>query len=871
MGITDPNGNETIAYYDASNRKVAVQDAAGNTTTLDYDENGNLIAQTDPTGKTVVTTYNENDQVQTIKDPKGYVTTRTYDDLGRLYELRDPLTHVTRTIYNAINEKKQVYEAYGTADQAMTSYAYDTNGNLSTITNARSVQFTFNYNDLNQLIKAYDNDGTYREAAYDANGNLVSERKRDGAVINRVYDDLNRLTSVTRDGQTLQTFAYDDLSRMTQAVDLNENRQTHTVAFEYDPLHRLLAEVQDGRRVEREFDPNGNLLRLHYPSGKVVERDYNALNRPISISDNGGGIASLGWDVNNRLSQISPATTNQIGGTITYDERGLETTRQYKTNTDVTLYSMTTLYDANGNIQRETIQGRTSLVKDYTVDNLERLVQEQRDSVVAAVWGYDAVGNWLSTTQNATSETRVANSDNEYTSITGMSPQHDANGNLTSDGTKQYVYDWANRLVEVREGGNQVGRYTYDGLNRRVTKYVNQSSLLTTYVYDGSQIIEELESATLARSYVYGDYLDDPLMVEDAQGTPYFYLKDRQYSVIAIVNAAGQVVERYEYGAFGLMKIYNADGQEITESQVGNIYRYTGRQWDKESGLWYYRNRMYSPTLGRFLQRDPAGYVDGANLYAYVKNNPQVYLDPEGLMARDAYTSVKSSVIDWYNTNFTPIDYPGSSGQPYLPKMNYLSSEAPLVNRALQNGVLAPIYNLAIDAWNTLWHVQSGKASDLEMISAGAMLIPGSRPASIALEYATSKGVSLLGNFGTYVDDLFRSNLDDLASTGGLKLLPAPRDYNQWAGEIRSVVAETDMTMYRVWGDESKQIGGWLTPTKPSSAISAIRDLSLPPGNSAAYVSEVLVPAGTRYQFGNAASAFGQPGGATHVGERGRC
>ena len=104
------------------------------------------------------------------------------------------------------------------------------------------------------------------------------------------------------------------------------------------------------------------------------------------------------------------------------------------------------------------------------------------------------------------------------------------------------------------------------------------------------------------------------------------------------------------------MKIFDNNGNEISESSIGNPYGFTGRRFDKETGLWYYRNRMYSANLGRFMQRDPAGYVDGLNLYAYVKNNPLKYLDPLGLsvvkkeafnIAEEQYNSVPSSVISY--------------------------------------------------------------------------------------------------------------------------------------------------------------------------------------------------------------------------------
>lgn len=103
------------------------------------------------------------------------------------------------------------------------------------------------------------------------------------------------------------------------------------------------------------------------------------------------------------------------------------------------------------------------------------------------------------------------------------------------------------------------------------------------------------------------------------------------------------------------------------------------------------------------------------------------------------------------------------------------------------------------------------------------------------------------------------NNADDvlrLTTSGG---------YNPWKGEIRSVVAESDTLMWRVHGDEAGQLGGWLSPTRPNSSLQAMRDLALPPQNSAEFLSPVLVPKGTRYQIGTAAEAFGQPGGGTQI------
>jgi RHS repeat-associated protein len=123
----------------------------------------------------------------------------------------------------------------------------------------------------------------------------------------------------------------------------------------------------------------------------------------------------------------------------------------------------------------------------------------------------------------------------------------------------------------------------------------------------------------LAR-YLYGTWIDDVLVME-RNGATYFYHHNALGSVVGLTDQARNLVESYEYDPYG---------EVLSVSSVGNRYLFTGRRLDIETGNYYYRARYYDPEDGRFLQRDPLGFIDGMGLYSYVKNNPIKYIDPQG-------------------------------------------------------------------------------------------------------------------------------------------------------------------------------------------------------------------------------------------------
>jgi len=166
--------------------------------------------------------------------------------------------------------------------------------------------------------------------------------------------------------------------------------------------------------------------------------------------------------------------------------------------------------------------------------------------------------------------------------------------------------------------------YRYDPFGRRIEKDVDGE--ITRYVYDGPDILLEFDGTSgpdvLAAVYYHGDRTDQPLAVERG-GEPYFYHADHLGSIVAMSNENGDIVNVYEYDAYGQ--------RLVADEEVANPYSYTGREFDAESDLYFYRARYYDPAIGRFLAEDPVGFEAGPNLYSYVGNNPLVFTDPDGL------------------------------------------------------------------------------------------------------------------------------------------------------------------------------------------------------------------------------------------------
>jgi len=258
------------------------------------------------------------------------------------------------------------------------------------------------------------------------------------------------------------------------------------------------------------------------------------------------------------------------------------------------------------------VGNRTSLTdrrgpQAFGYDPLDRLTSASHPLLATPqAFAYDAVGN-------RTTNGSVTNAANQLTADSNFSYQYDGNGNLTrktllaTGNFTQFTYDPENRLIKVEDfaaGASTpaaTSTYRYDGLGRRIEKIGN--GVTRRYVYDGEDILLEYDGTnTLQARYTHGPGIDEPIAVTKS-GSTFFYHADGLGTVTDLTDSAGATAKSYSYDAYG-----NIVDQTGTLEQP---YTYTGREFDSETGLYYYRARYYDPRIGRFIQKDPIGMRGG--------------------------------------------------------------------------------------------------------------------------------------------------------------------------------------------------------------------------------------------------------------------
>jgi RHS repeat-associated protein len=658
----------TTYQYDSRNRWTSISDNCSNTRRSAYDSRNNLTNATDAKGDGAT-------GCSKVINGQGNSMRNAYDGLSRRLQSTQDLR--TGGVGSGAIDATNPFNPSG---QITASYTFDANGRLTTLTDSDGNKTQYAYDALDRRISETMADGAVSAYVYDADDDIVRVTDNNGTVSNNTYDAVDRLiqTAVTPAsgviGTTANAYQYDGLNRRTRLTDNNTSSDpssASTITFAYDSLSRVVEETQNSKAVDDAWFAQAQRTSLTYPNARKVNFTYDSLERIQTVKDNGassniGQYTYIGsqrvlqrqYQNGSQLTFLDNAGVTDIG----YD--GLRRTIQRRDlhSDNSLIIGFGHAYDREDDKAYEAKLHSTSNSQLYSFDSAYRLTGFQRGQLnstntgivspsLTEDWSLDALSNWRVDTVNGVPGNRTVNSVNEYTNIAGGPLTYDKNGNLTA-ANLGYQWDYQNRLRQVcslpagavtcaAPGAQLLAAYSYDALNRRTRKVITNSGALngvTKFYYDGWRTIEERDgSDTLTQQYVHGAGLDEPLVMDLAAGQRYFYHQDTQDSTFALSDATGTVVEGYQYDAYGQQTVFRGGfgGSTSATSGVGNPYMYTGQRLDPESGLFYYKNRYYSPVLGRFLSRDPLSYRAGMNLYEYVRSNPEKFADPFGLETRD--------------------------------------------------------------------------------------------------------------------------------------------------------------------------------------------------------------------------------------------
>ena len=634
LTITDPLNNKTTIAYFPTGLIQTITDAQNNVTTYGYDAHGNRTSAKDANNQTTTFAYDSGDRLKTITYPDSTTTTFAYDYRGRRTNVTDQNGKATSYTYDDADRLLTVTDAANN----VTTYGYDTENNLTSIKDANNNTTSFTYDAFGRVTKTTFPSGYIETYGYDAVGNLTSKTDRKNQLITYTYDQLNRLTQKSYPDTTAMNYTYDNDSRLTQVAD-----STGTYQFTFDNMGRLTYTTTSyafltGRNFTTSYayDAASNRTGFTDPENGATSYVYDTLNRLQTLTPpaafSGAGNFGFSYDALSRRTQMT--RPNGLKSVYAYDNLSrLQSVLHQSGST--TLDGAAYAVDNAGNRTSRTPQP-SGTASNYAYDVIYQLTGVTQGSTTTESYTYDPVGNRLSSLGVSPYSN---NTSNELTSIPGTTYTYDYNGNTSTkvvgSNTTTYAWDYENRMTSVTlPGSGGTVTFKYDPFGRRI--YKSSSSGTSVFAYDGDNLIEETNAAgAVVARYEQTQNIDEPLAMLRSSATSYYHA-DGLGSISSLSNAAGSIANTYTYDSFG--KLTASTGSLV------NPFRYTARESDTETGLYYYRARYYDPTTGRFIGEDPAIFEGGLNFYPYVDNNPANYFDPIGLQKRKSRKKPKPPI-----------------------------------------------------------------------------------------------------------------------------------------------------------------------------------------------------------------------------------
>lgn len=634
--VTDRQGHVTTYAYDANRHRIAATDPMGQTTKYSYYPSGKLHTLTDPNGNVTTWTRDLEGRVVAKTYADGHGDTLAYDNSSRLASVTDALGQTTTYGYDRADLLTGVQYPQAVNPTAAASYAYDPYypRMVGMIDGLGATRFSYVPAGQPGALERAAETGPFHSNdtvhyGYDALGRVI-QRTTDVAV-GYAYDPLGRLS---QQSNPLGTFRYSYLGDTDQLawrlLTTPAGRPGVALGVDYDSNTR-------DRQLRRltYLDAKGEhlgamLAYTHSPEHLLTSAFMLAPWMPASHG-HGEGDHDDGASYSGDASQADAPDAERADAADEHDDR------------DHDGWSLSE--GGRGDYQR------------YGYDAAYRLTNVRGDDHHASALDYDAADNLVKASGKLSSFSATANTLNQLATVNGQAWQYDADGNLLNDGTHQYAWDAAGRLITstvITTG--QVTTYRYDGLGRRlqITRQGGGASVADTrYLWCGSTICQTRNGSDA----VTADAFDQG----EVHGTAaLYYVRDQLGSVIAVTEAGGKVLGATRYGAYGAMEASRG---------IQPDFGYAGMLHDPNSSLYLTQFREYDPAVGRWLSRDPIGERGGQNIYSYAGGNPVNRTDRSGLYfgLDDAAAIGIGSVVGVASQGFSDlIEGHVSSWQDYL-------------------------------------------------------------------------------------------------------------------------------------------------------------------------------------------------------------
>lgn len=598
--------------YDRFGRVIKATNGVGNSTHISYDD-----AFINEVGRRVIK--------MTTQDPNGNCTEEFFDYNEHL--LRTSIKDKSNNLLSCIDTP---YDSAGNKiiDQATIvpngnfeiAYSYNQGNQPEAITigKERTTRFEYSCGELSK--KSYPETQSPLNYRYDDRGYLDQVSYKEGKkdfVFTLNYENNGNLFSVGQDN-LLVSYKYDD----------NNLPISETVKDEFGSY-----------QVTRIYDGEGQVKTLNFPDGSYVEYTYEGpfvksasrfnkekkeiYTHTVASRDQMGNITEeilpghLGsrihnWDLAGRKISIS---------TDFFKDKVLE-------------------YDLLDNIKKRETTFETSLAAtEYNYNQLLQLISEKGD--IEHTYSYDSIGNRLSKDQSP----YHVNSLNELIEAEGSNYTFHPNGNLATKATNGKTWTYQNnpfnQIISIKDDQTTLS-LTYNLTGKRFSKRVdskNKKKVLRFFYLDDTEIGCIDEKGVMLELKIPSNPNDpeSPAFAIEVKKDMYVPIYDLQGNIVCLLDHHKRsIVESYRYSAYGEEVLFNQSGEVLSDSTVGNPWRFQGKRIEKEIGLIYFGYRYYDPEIGRWISPDPLGTIDGPNLYAFVRNNPIRYVDHFGYNTQTA-------------------------------------------------------------------------------------------------------------------------------------------------------------------------------------------------------------------------------------------